>query len=65
MGSHYRFGRYNSTTMGFGTTASGDYSTAMGENTTAKSAYETVVGRYNSDYTPQDSLTGMPATVCL
>jgi hypothetical protein len=45
-----------STSMGNQTIASGDYSVTMGDNTYAKSAYENVIGRWNTDYTPVNSV---------
>jgi len=38
--------------LGYGTTASGDYSTALGGDTTAESYAETAIGCYDTDYTP-------------
>ncbi|MEH1007664.1 tail fiber domain-containing protein [Winogradskyella sp. ECml5-4] len=46
-----------STAMGHYTSAMGLISTAMGNNTTAPSFAETVIGTYNTNYTPNASLT--------
>ncbi len=46
----------SSTAMGNNTNASGSYTTAMGANTFAKSGYEMTVGRWNTNYTPDDTL---------
>ena len=56
MGSLTTASGENSTAMGYFTTASGNNSTAMGYSTTAPSACETVIGRYNTFYTPLDSV---------
>ena len=56
MGSLTTASGENSTAMGYFTTASGNNSTAMGYRTTAPSACETVIGRYNTFYTPLDSV---------
>ncbi|MCP4091226.1 MAG: hypothetical protein GY746_15760, partial [Gammaproteobacteria bacterium] len=45
-----------STAVGYKTDASGFSSTAMGAETRAVSAYETAIGRFNTDYTPNDTI---------
>jgi len=57
MGNGTEASAYNTTAMGLETLASGFSSTAMGIRTTAPSHAETVIGAYNTNYTPNESLT--------